>query len=106
MNTAMSKITRSPSLRRAVLALGLAAAIGGTAIAPALAEGGDWGRHEARQHEDRDRGVRGHDWRGHRAYGDDDDAPRYYYRRDYYAPAPVYAAPAPWLNFVFPLDIR
>jgi len=97
-------------IRNAALGLGLAAIVGGAAMAPALAaDYGHQDRRDAYSHQDRRdaysrqdrRDVREPEWRAHErwepryAYA----APSYGYR---YAPAPVYAAP-PSLNFVFPI---
>jgi hypothetical protein len=97
-------------IRNATLGLGLAAVVGGAAMAPALAA--DYGRQDRRDaysHQDRRavysredrRDVPEHAWREHErwepryAYA----APTYGYR---YVPAPAYVAP-PSLNFVFPI---
>jgi hypothetical protein len=81
--------------RSGLLALALAAVLGGAAAAPALAD--DW-------HHGRD--FRAHEWRGPVRHDHD------YYRPYAYAPpAYRYAPPpaaygAPGVNLVVPLDIR
>ncbi len=100
-------------LRNATLGLGLAAAVGGASMAPALAAD-YWqpGRRDVYSHQDRRdayshqdrRDVRQPVWRAHErwepryAYA----APRYGYGYRYAPPAPAYVAP-PSLNFVFPI---
>lgn len=80
-------------VRNATLGLGLAAVVGGTAMAPAMAA--DYWHHDRRD-------VREHVYREH-AYRDYERfAPRYAYAAPtygYYAPAPAYVAPS--LNFGF-----
>jgi hypothetical protein len=99
-------------VRNATLGLGLAAIVGGAAMAPALAaDYGHQDRRDAYSHQDR-RVVNSHqDRRDVREYADrgrDRSEPRYAYAaRSYgygyrYAPAPAYVAP-PSLNFVFPI---
>lgn len=81
-------------LRTGLMALTLAALLGGAAAAPALAE--DW-------HHDRD--FRAHDeWRGHDRRGG--DWGRHGHHRFYAYGAPAYRYAPPPVNFVFPLDIR
>jgi hypothetical protein len=93
-------ILRSATARSLVVALGVAAAAAGVAVAPALADpydahhgAAEWRGHEAREHAWRD-----HERRERYAYAA--PAPRYYY-----AP-PAAVAPPSALNFVFPLNIR
>jgi hypothetical protein len=95
----MTTQPKHSTLRKLVLVAGLAAVIGGVAVAPASAE--EW-RHDRDWHGEH---VRHEDWRHerfeHRAYV----APGYYGPGYAYAAPPVaYGAPA--LNFVFPLHIR
>lgn len=97
----MTAVARRRTLRTLVLALGMAALMGGIAAAPALAD--DHWRH--------DRGWREHEWRRHHphpvaVY----PAPAYAYAPPpvIYAPPPpppvVYAPPG--LNIVVPLHIH
>jgi hypothetical protein len=101
--------------RTALLALGLAALLGGVAATPAFAEEGwrgrdgrehEWREHERREHawrehEWREHEWREHEWREHYHYG---YAPGYAYPPAfaYQPPPPAYVAP-PTLSFVFPL---
>jgi len=100
MKPALKRIgTRYRKLAPSVLAIALAAIVGGASLAPALAQerNDDRGRHVQRGHErhysNRDRGY-------DRSY----ESPAYVY-----SPPPVYyAPPAPpsGINFVFPLRFR
>jgi hypothetical protein len=89
-------------LAPSVLALALAALIGGLSIAPAQAQDSDWNRRHQVQ--------RNHDNRYH-----DRNRGREYQYRSYerpayvYSPPPVYYAPPPGppvIDFVFPLHFR
>ena len=92
MNTETKSVTSwRRRLRAGLLAVSVTAAMGGAAMAPALADEG-W-RHERFEREH----WREHERWEHRHYAY--VAPRYY---GY--PAPVYAAPT--LNLVVPLHIR
>jgi hypothetical protein len=107
------EIVRRPAIGRAVLALALAAIIGGVAALPARADNDDnrghgrghqQDRHQDRRGDERDR----YQWNEHRWR---DEHPNVYVAPGYYAYAPppvVYAPPPvpPSLNFVFPLDLR
>jgi hypothetical protein len=88
-------------LRNSVLALGLAAVVGGIAAVPASAEEwhryGNYGRYdhddgwrarEYRAHEWREHEWREHEWREHR-YVRDYDGPRVVYGAPYYYGPPV-----------------
>ena len=79
-------------LRNATLGWGLAAVIGGAAMAPALAS--DYGHYDRRD-------VREHFYREHFYREHERFAPRYAYAAPVYryAPAPAYVAPS--LNFGF-----
>lgn len=96
---------RSTSRRKMVMALALAALMGGATTGSALAknEEGDHRRHGRSEREDRrELEWREHDWR--ERHPNVYVAPGYYY-----APPPVVYAPPPVppsINFVFPLDIR
>jgi len=84
-------------LRNATLGLGLAAVIGGAALAPAMAS--DYrhdDRRDVREHVYREHADRDHAWRDHERF-----APRYAYAAPTYryTPAPAYVAPS--LNFGF-----
>jgi hypothetical protein len=94
--------TSRTQLRRTVVALALAAIVGGVAAQPARADDDRGrGREEGRGDNHRDRG-RDRDW--HRRHPDVYVAPGYAY-----APPPVVYAPipvAPSLNFFFPMRFR
>jgi hypothetical protein len=107
----MSSTSKSGrGLRTLVTALGLAAVIGGTGIAPALAHDGYGDRGDRRWEQER----REHAWRAHEAHEWRERHQRYYrqpapayYPGYYYAPPPpVVYAPPPALRFVFPLNFR
>jgi hypothetical protein len=93
---------RCRNLAPSVVALALAAIIGGAATAPARAQEYDQGGRE-RHWEQHDHGNRNH-------YRESDRDTRYYSRPSYvYAPPPVYYAPPPGppiIDFVFPLRFR
>jgi len=87
-------------LAPSVVALALAAVIGGASTAPAQAQDSNWNRgHEVQ---------RDHDNRHHYRRSERDT--RYYSRPAYaYAPPPVYYAPPPGppvIDLVFPLRFR
>jgi Ni/Co efflux regulator RcnB len=94
----MKTPTLTRTLRTGLIAAALAAAVGGTAIAPAFADGDDW-------HHDRDRHEQ--DWRDHDGRRDRDDRAAVYVAPGYYA-APAYGygygyayVPAPSLSLGF-----
>jgi hypothetical protein len=98
--------------RKMILALGLAAIVGGAAAGPALAHDdewrGGWRGREGREHEWRRHEWREHEWREHHGYYRYGYAPGYVYAPGYaYVPPPVVYAPPvyapPSLSFVFPL---
>ncbi len=102
----MSSTSKSRrTLRTLVTVLGLAAAIGGAGVAPALAD--DWHRDRDRdtwrweQQERQEHAWRAHEWRERHERYYREPAPSYYY-----APPPVVYAPPPSLRLVFPFDIR
>jgi hypothetical protein len=98
---------RFEGLRRAVMVLGVAAALGAVVAAPARADNDDWRR------DDHGRGHRDRDWREHHR------PPGYYVAPGYgyyapppavvyappppvvYAPPPVVYAPPPGINLLF-----
>jgi hypothetical protein len=92
--------TRTPALRRTLLAASLALVVGAGIVAPAFADADDWhrSRGEAREHAWRD-----HDRWDHRAFV----APSYAYTYPYpapaygYVPAPAYPAPGVTFGFTF-----
>jgi len=100
---------KTPALRRTLrtglLAAAAIALVGGTAIAPAFADGywrhgddwrgyhHDWREHAWREHERFEHRYAPSYGYGYRSY----PAPAY----GYYAPAPVYPAPGLSLGFVF-----
>ncbi len=103
-----SRTDRRCIMRNAMLALGLAAIIGGATAAPALAD--EYWHHQRR--DTREQAWRDHerwdrdDWR----YADRDREQRYAYTAPSYGysyapPAPAYVAP-PSFNLVFPFTIR
>ena len=95
MNTPTTNFRRI--LRNAALGLGLAAVVGGTAVAPAMAAD-YWhqDRRDVREHVYREHANREHAYREHKRV-----APRYAYAAPvyHYTPAPAYVAPS--LNFGF-----
>ena len=93
----------TPAVGRIVTALAVASVMGGTAIAPALAD-----NHDREWH--RDNGRHNGEWRGDRGRREfrPQYQPPYYYAQPVYAPPPVYYAPqpSPGISFFFPLDIH
>jgi hypothetical protein len=87
----MRPLNLRSTLRNSVLALGLAAVVGGIAAVPASAE--EWHRYGNSGRYDHDDGwrareYRAHEWREHR-YARDYDGPRVVYGAPYYYGPPV-----------------
>jgi len=105
MNAAMQRIgtacrNLAPPVVAPILAIALAAVIGGASTVPAYAQESN-GRYEQRQRDNRDH---------HRQYDRDRYRSNSYEHPAYvYAPPPVYYAPPPGppvIDFVFPLRFR
>ena len=100
------------AIRALVIALGMAAVLGGV-TAPARADDDGWRRHEWRERNE----WREHEWRERGWYGYPGYPAPYGYYGGYYAPPPVVYAPPvyapppvvyppPGLNIIVPFNFR